>query len=90
MTRRSRPNRIRDNDCFGLLPGAFKIHRIGLMCKRIAARPHNQPHFRIGHLRSIKVNDLARVDKAVRKSRHRNDLAALPGQRRRLHGLHRA
>ena len=42
MTRRSRPNRIRDNDCFGLLPGAFKIHRIGLMCKRIAARPSHR------------------------------------------------
>lgn len=46
VTNGSAPQRITRSLCFNtisqLLPGAFGIHRIGLVCKRIAARPHNR------------------------------------------------
>ena len=85
---RRRPDGVGDDHRFGLLPGARELRRVGLMCERIAARPHHELHFRIGDLAAVEVDRLSGMKEALNEARNRNRVAALPGERRGLDGLH--
>ena len=88
MARRRAPDGVGDDDRFGLLPGALELHRVGLMGKGIAARPHDELDFRIGHLAAVEVDRLARMEEAFRKAGDRNRRRTLPVLVEGKGGLH--
>ena len=75
---RSGPDRVGDDDRFGLLPGTLELHRVGLVREGIAARPHHKLDFRIRDLAAVEVDGLARIEEAFDEARDRNRGRTLP------------
>jgi len=75
---RGGPDRVGDDNGFGLHPGFAQFIGLRLVRKGIAARPHNELHFRVGHFRAVKVDCLSGVQEAFDKAGNRNNLGAFP------------
>ena len=93
MARGGGPDGVRHDHRVGLLPGAGELVRVGLMREGIAARPHDELHFRIGDLAAVEVDRLSGVEEAFDEAGDRNHLTALPresGGLQRLDGARNA